>query len=557
MKSKIIFLMVWLVGVLSGVASGHTTPVHAAIFTADDTNNATLARQHVFMVDKEGECLDPAILWDWTDKHQRQLRDHSLTLSNSLHQIEGGIQAWRTNRAANPPPRVVVFVHGGMNPYSASQDRLRDANFLNALAASNCYPIFVVWNSGPFSSYAQHLWSIRQGEKCDSLERYYVGPLTSPLILISDLLRGLVRMPTTLVGRLNSDRITAELPNGHAVKNWENFDQLLTFNDTNSGLRNFPTFHPPQSEGNKRDWWERGIHLAEYIVTQPTKIVTLPILDGMGTEAWDIMQRRTRTMFEATDSHEIGRLIKDLNNYQKAPTNKPLVVHRWLDPIANDELLAPTNAQRGAMYFLSQEFAEWSTNQWLMPDGKSNSVAFEFYGHSMGSIVLNQMFRNDPRIQANRIVYLAAACSIEDFKTALFPYLTAHPQTKFYSLSLYRLRERDEFPLKMPVPFARDLIVRGSLLNWIDDILAKPNSITDRTMGTWENMVRALPDIPNDLRPRTFFRECDLEPQAAWSGGEGTFDPQVHGDFTRTIFWSPNFLWPTENKTNQLVMRKQ
>ena len=548
MNYKIIFLAVWMAGVAA----------HASFFTDGDTNQATLARQHVFMVDKEGECLDPAILWNWTDKHQRQLRNHSLTLSNSLHQIERGIQEWRSHLGADStdkPARVVVFIHGGMNPYSASETRLRDTNFMNSLAGSNCYPVFVVWNSGPFSSYFQHLWSIRQGEKCDSPERYYVGPLTSPFVFISDLLRGLARMPNTLVGRLNSDRDTTELPNGNSVQRWENFDRLLTMSNSTNQLVKFPMFHPPQTEGGKRNWWERGIHLAEYIVTQPTKIVTLPILDGMGTEAWDFLLRRTRTMFEATDSHEIGRLIKDLNNYQKAPTNKPMVVHHWLNPIANDELLSSTNAQRGAMYFLSQEFAEWSTNQWSAVNGQTSLVPFEFYGHSMGSIVLNQMFRNDPRIQAKRIVYLAAACSIDDFKTALFPYLTAHPQTKFYSLSLYRIRERDEFPLKLPVPFARDLIVRGSLLNWIDDILAKPNSITDRTMGAWENMVRALPDIPNDLRDRTFFRECDLEPQAAWSGGEGQLDPQVHGDFTRTIFWSEHFLWPAT--TNQLAMRNK
>jgi hypothetical protein len=369
------------------------------------------------------------------------------------------------------------------------------------------------------------------------------------------LARGLVRLPLTLIGRYYSDWETGETPGSERTQRWENFETNV------AGASNFPTFHPPQPERDKRSWSERVIHGAEYLVTQPTKIATLPILDGMGTPAWDIMLRRTRTMFDPTRSYEIRELVKAIAEESK--TNQQAAqfhVYRWLHPTGDDEDLNPTNApsgtviERGAMYFLSHEFMEWSSKDWTNSSGTStHKLPFEFYGHSMGTIVLNQMFRNQRGIQADRITYLAAACSIDDFRTAMFPYLRWHSNTEVYSLSLHRIRERDEFPIKWPIPIARDLIARGSLLNWIDDLLAKPNSISDRTLGAWENAIRALPDVPPELRPQIHFRECELEPQRAWSSGEGTYEPQAHGDFARSYYWSKDFLWPTT--TNQIKLR--
>ena len=495
--------------------------------------HATFARQHVFMINSAGVCLDPAVEWNWAEKIA------GFSVSNSLEQIGTGLAEWKTSAATTNsilPPRVVVFVHGGMNPYAASMKRLLDTNLMGALAASNCYPIFVVWNSGPFSAYGEHLLYIRQGEK----KPLYVGIPTLPLVFASDLARGIARLPVTLFGRFYSD---AKITGDSRTARWENFESLIHTEIPD-------TYHPPKKEGHARSVVNRGIHLTEYVVTLPTKIVSLPLLDGMGSEAWDIMLRRTRTMFEPTASYEISKMVKTLEQPNMVRSNELNTVHRWLNPIADDDALSKTNAQGGAMDFFGEKVAEWSTN-----------YAFEFYGHSMGTIVLNELFRNQPNIQTERIGYLGAACSIEDFKTALFPYLTVHTNAQFYSLSLHRERERDEYPLAgLRVVFLRDLIVRGSLLNWVDDILAKPNTISDRTLGSCENITRALPDVPEDLRDQTHFRGCNIEASApvrvdnALSRLSGQREPQVHGDFTKTIFWSTNFLWPVG--VNQLELLK-
>lgn len=537
MKFKFLFWTILLAGWLARAASQATN---------DFGEHALFARQHVFMINSAGVCLDPAVEWNWAQKIPR------FSVSNSLEQIGAGLAAWKNSAAttnSSLPPRVVVFVHGGMDPYAASKARLLDTNLLDALAASNCYPIFVVWNSGPFSAYGEHLLYIRQGSKMP----LYVGIPTLPLVLVSDLARGVARLPVTLFGRFYSDAYTTELRSDSALANalgdsrtarWENFEGLIH--------AEIPaTYHPPKKEGHARSVMNRSIHLTEYVVTLPTKIVSLPLLDGMGTEAWDIMLRRTRTMFEPTASYEISQMVKNLNSSKINPTNKVNMIRRWLHPVADDDALSKTNAQGGAMDFFGEKVAGWSTN-----------YAFEFYGHSMGTIVLNELFRNQPDIQAKNIGYLGAACSIEDFKTALFPYLNIHTNAQFYSLSLHRERERDEYPLAgLRVLFLRDLIARGSLLNWVDDIFAKPNTISDRTLGAWENITRALPDVPENLRDQTHFRGCNIEPSAPvrldnmLSRLAGEKEPQVHGDFTRAVFWSTNFLWPAG--PNRLELRQE
>jgi len=526
MKLKLIFATVLLAGLLARASNQVTNELAA---------RATFARQHVFMINSAGVCLDPAVVWTWAKKNP------GTAVSNSLEQIGAGLAAWKTSAATTNsilPPRVVVFVHGGMNPYAASMKRLLDKNLMGALAASNCYPIFVVWNSGPFSAYGEHLLYIRQGEK----KPLYVGIPTLPLVFASDLARGIARLPVTLFGRFYSDAFTTELRSDSELAKitgdsrtarWENFESLIHEEIPN-------TYHPPKKEGHARSVVDRSVHFTEYIVTLPTKIISLPLLDGMGSEAWNIMLRRTRTMFEPTASYEISQMVKNLDRPDMVRSNELKTVHRWLNPVADDDALSKTNAQGGAMDFFGEKVASWSTN-----------YAFEFYGHSMGTIVLNQLFRNQPDIQTERIGYLGAACSIEDFKTALFPYLTVHTNAQFYSLSLHRERERDEYPLAgLRVVFLRDLISRGSLLNWVDDILAKPNTISDRTLGSWENITRALPDVPPDLREQTHFRGCNIEASApvrvdnALSRLSGQREPQVHSDFTKAIFWSTNFLWP-------------
>jgi hypothetical protein len=187
------------------------------------------------------------------------------------------------------------------------------------------------------------------------------------------------------------------------------------------------------------------------------------------------------------------------------------------------------------MFRFSKTLEAWSTNQ---PPEKP--LLWEFYGHSMGSMVLNEVFRIAPDIRAAKVTYMAAACSIRSFQETVAPYLrrqrTLYTNSiPFYNLCLHRIRERDNSMDKV------DLIPRGTLLNYIDDIFARPGTITDRTLGAWENIVRALPDLPVELRPQIHNVCFDLLP---WSfAGSNTNQPQNHSSFASDFkFWAPDFV---------------
>jgi hypothetical protein len=506
---------------------------------------STFARQHVFMVDKNGWCIDPCWKWNLGDGTNR-----INIYRGSLDKIRDGIRSWcQTNDS--PSKRIIVFVHGGMNPYGNSFITM--TNLSPLMMSDNCYPIFVVWDSGPFDSYADHLFRIRQGE-----EHRWISICTSPLVFISDLAVGVARFPQTYSGRVYNDINTAELPrnatnffNAYAAARWEGFESLIASNLPN-------TYHPPQEELNKRTWTERNVRFTEYILTIPTKIATLPLLDGMGTEAWDIMLRRTRTMFEMPSTYEVADKLSNwkTENPDNVETNN-FRVKKWLSGFETNPIETDVSPKKGAMILFSKAMAQWSAN----PSAffQATNLDFEFYGHSMGTIVLNEMFENMPNIKAKRIVYLAAACSIEDFEGAIFPYLWQNTNAQFYSVSLHRMCEREEYSLYSVagvkhIPVLRDLIVRGSLLNWIDDIFAKPNAITDRTLGAWENITRALPDIPDAIRKQTHFRGCDIEQVPIMFNLGGKYEPQIHANFTKAQFWNTNFFWPVG--TNQLLLIK-
>src|SRR5205807_7605742 len=90
-------------------------------------------------------------------------------------------------------------------------------------------------------------------------------------------------------------------------------------------------------------------------------------------------------------------------------------------------------------------------------------------GHSMGAIVLNELVRRSTTegVHYDNIVYMAAACSVRDFQRSVVPYMQRHTTTNFYNLCLHPVNEVRE-------RHAADLVPRGSLLVWIDDMYSNP-----------------------------------------------------------------------------------
>lgn len=481
------------------------------------------AYEHVLMVNKRGQYMDPAKRWDLFPKGKAPAK---MSADGNLELIRSGIEHFcQTN--AGRDLRIVVFVHGGLNSYSNSKERLE--NFLRlGMLRDGFYPILVVWNSGFFDSYAEHLVSIRQGEI-----RPILGKITAPVVFLADIGRGLVRLPLTLTGRIYNDIRTSEVPHvwDDQTRSWEDLEANLTDWQADEG---FTLIRAPLKEDEIRGWGERSFRLASYIITQPTKIGLLPLADGFGTEAWDNMIRRTKTMFQPPATYDFPqRYREELWDKRVSEAERKKNVAAWMDRMP---LIGKTNVSAdGTMYQFAKALERWTTNHEFQCELK-----WDFYGHSMGTIVLNELFRVAPDIQSHRVAYMAAACSIRSFQENLVPYLRRQElihsnSVPFFNLCLHRIRERDNSMDKI------DLIPRGTLLNYVDDLFSRPETVTDRTLGSWENVIRALPDMPKDVRPRLHNICFDLLP---WSfSRSNTNQPQNHSSFAADFrFWEDAFI---------------
>ena len=167
-------------------------------------------------------------------------------------------------------------------------------------------------------------------------------------------------------------------------------------------------------------------------------------------------------------------------------------------------------------------------------------------GHSMGSIVLNEMIRRSGDLPITNIVYMAAACSIKDYEDTVFPYMERKEEVNVYHLMLSERAEALErwrpSSLNLPPNFPFEIAPRGSLLVWIDEFMTNPLTPRDRTLGRYTNLMVSLHDIPVALRKRV-----NVKVFAAGAAFTKT-DPQKHSDFTeRFKFWDPDCWTPSSS----------
>ncbi len=522
---------------------------------SESSLTSEIVRRHVMMVNQRGQHLDPAYQWgllgfkeDWN-------------YQDTTEAIRSGIQEYcrsfrRTNH--NSQIQVVVFAHGGLNSYTASKHRLeRMLSKENRMLEEGYYPLLIVWNSDFVSSYIEHLLFVRQGEVWTTM-----GKVTAPVMFAVDLARGAVRLPLTLGGRWLNDWRTTDLPGSKQSKTaaWEDLEMRLE----DWQRREYPDapgnrlIRKPEPEGKTRGNGERAFRGLFYILTQPTKIAVLPLADGLAGEAWDNMIRRTRTMFQPPETYDFPiEYRKAFLTNDNNPAELQKKVDDWMAPRepvirGRTKLQAKLKAAPdGSMYDFARQLADWSTRRVFPKD-----LTWQFVGHSMGTMVLNELFRVAPDIRAERVTYMAAACSIRDFQESMIPYLRRQSQIRsntipFYNLCLHRIRERDNSMDKF------DIIPRGTLLNYIDDIFSKPATITDRTLGSWENVIRALPDLPRDVQPQIHNVCFDILPWTFSSGS--TNQPQNHSSFTSDFaFWKEEFVrGPQSNVVEQVTLDRE
>ncbi len=418
----------------------------------------------------------------------------------------------------NNKKRILIFAHGGLNTQVGTVERAQDLT--QAIPKEEYYPIFINWQSSLFSSYYDHLVFIRQGESWDGWG-LLTTPVFVPVYFAADVARAIARAPIVWyflaqnwvksAGSADSvaeaDMIAKELEREYGKNQSGNVIKMA---------------HDPADE---REIWDAALAHTTATLTIPTKLIGSMFIDAFGKSAWDIMLRRTHMLYHTEREFFESQKVAVDEHMPETPTSH----------------IKPD----GALAVFMRQLRD-------VVDQHDGPEAWDItlVGHSMGTIVLNQMIREfglktvagsdgkNPTtgvaLPFNRIVYMAGATTVRDYQDSLFPYLRENHHAEVFHLMLHPKAEvRERFDPGIPYV---DLPPRGSLLAWVDDFLSTPETPLDRTVGRYENLLSAVHNTPDELRGRVHIK--------AFGAGRGVRAPQKHGDFTAHLkFWKPECWW--------------
>lgn len=459
--------------------------------------------------------------------------DYKLHLERMKANLERFYQSNSSSKDPSPT-KVTIFIHGGLNSLKDSLKRSHDVTcrIYDPGNPKSQYPIFVNWDSGAGSSLLDHFFLVRQGEV-----RKVIGPITFPFILLEDTGKTVASAPINWYYQYFATDLRSwifpEQPYDDAcpeayrsmASGYVNAVNALYCAEKGSKSSNRTNISLYRSNESWSDLKTFG-KLFTYLLTAPTtKLVSTPLIAGFGRPAWDIMVRRTTSMFTPPTQFDIRNQLHSSDSYE-----------------TRNERARKANSfdRKGALADLVKMLNDYSKD--------NKNLEITLIGHSMGTIVISNILRDTNAIEhmkIKNIVFMAAACSIKDMQTAVIPYLQAHkpscccmeayPGTSFYNLTLHPINDADEIDWSK-----LDLIPRGSLLEWIDNFYTTPDTHLDRTLGKWTNIVQAINIIPEDIRPQVTIKGFGV-------GDPGMFGPQKHGDFDNVLpgqwwkFWDKSF----------------
>lgn len=438
--------------------------------------------------------------------------------------------------------KLMIYVHGGLNSLSESLDR--SSKLVCKMSSREnkirYYPILVNWDSGPFSSLGDHFFFVRQGEV-----RKVIGPLTFPVIALEDFGKIPITAPMNWYYQyFATDLKSARIPEQPYDSTCPEKFRTMASTETNAVNALYcaanDLSHNTEAQAKKKamhvslDVADKSFHFkrdllmpASYLLTAPTtKLALTPIIAGLGRPAWDVMVRRTTNMFSTPAEFDIRNKLSKDDSYDKR--------HEFALANLNTN---PTGALAIFLDSLNKNMKEFPKRETIL------------VGHSMGTIVLNNVIRNGKYIgnlNISDIVYMAAACTIRDFSSSIIPLLQSQEEsnpnasnlkkhkTNFYNLTLHPVNDANETN-------AFDLVQRGSLLEWIDNFYTTPTNHIDRTLGKWRNIIQSLHAIPQEIRYRVTIKGFGY-------GNSNYYGPQKHGDFDnfdkeqqRWKFWDEDY----------------
>ena len=512
---------------------------------------------HIVMIDTNGRLVDPtgdndclsrknpsawkAVLdqnltdagfsarekWSWTPCVGQFLGFSHITLSEPDAYLDDLIDEIHRHfeKRRSATRKIAIIVHGGLADNRSNIEMARDLAAQMRNDPDAPYPIFVNWQSNLYSNLWAHLVRVRQGRSKGFKHWFIAIPY-----LAGDLAKGIGRAPATWFYHYSNEierlrrAIFDEQTSADAIYCALRAEYEACTNQTDCKV--FPIskgpFRHTRTEGAKstaKNSFTNLVPIRFYapLVRQaagnrlygwlPVKLLVAPLLDGLGTSAWDTMLRHVKVGF-----HNDG-----VDGREPDADPSPATRRVWQEP----------QGYGGIARFMRRLQAEIEKTSCKPGAVEKPAHCFEWQldliGHSMGAIMANEMLREFPDAPVfDNIVYMAAAAPLRDYEMTVLPYLEQHRDTKMYHLMLHDFAEiREESALGIPPS--------GSLLVWIDNFLSKPATVRDRTAGRFVNLMRVLPATPRDLRHRIHVKTFGVGAELRRE------QPQEHGEFNNFI----------------------
>lgn len=451
--------------------------------------------------------------------------------------------------------QIVIYIHGGMNTKTGAVLHTHDLAGNRALR-KEYYPISIDWNSGPLSTYWEHLTQVRRGSR-HPIE----GALTSPVLLTTDLARGVARAPIVWSRLFMSAGeqpgwVGVNYPPRRALAAQEALKETRRARGTGPVVSDMTV-----PEGDER-WTKKDMPVAERMAKLQSihnfffapKMATGVLIDILGTGAWEVMLRRSELMFRSQTMRDdltpegLAR-VNLVTKHVKNRTNRTPKGQEEIPKAVAEMNADPRGGKLHGAEYLNrsrpgavEQFLRELENQ-LDVDRYSITLV----GHSMGAIVSNEILKRHSKLPFDHIVYMAAACSVTECADNVGGYMRRNPRAQFYNLSLHPISEVGEsnpsFPAdevttkKMLLGGLGLFVPRGSLLVWLDEFFTKPVTLQGRRMGMWRTAVTEVNLFPKEVQSRVhlkMFPAGDLKV------------PQKHGAFTSEgmKFWEEGFRTP-------------
>lgn len=452
-------------------------------------------KAHYLYIHRDGYALDENFDAEPTEAFRQHL---DRTIFKGIQQRADAMAAQPAGKGGcDGKLRLLFYFHGGLNTKKTTVERMEKLLVANNQLPATCYyPVFVNWRSGLVSSMVDDLFRLRFGHPS-----WFLGVATSPFVIAGRTVGSLANLPMSWAH--NVDNVMESIKGAN-----EQGDPIgCTIGDT---VVNLPL---------------QAIYLA-----------TIPLLEGFGKPAWEIMKRRAQLTVATrlTDDPESWDVLADKFKVTQAAQDAKARKVAYPDEGAIRTLVWKLRDRikyhHGAWYWVRPSDGKAAPqNQTNMPakaveelPAGAVPVEITLVGHSMGAMILNRLLSivDIEEVQSavgqpfpvSQVIYMAPAASVNELEYFLVPYLYSNRSAHF---SMFLLNRRDE-AREVPAGGTIVIVPRGSLLAWIDTFLEPQSSVGQSTSGRMRNLREyySLTESPNRRSTTNCFNR-------SWNAADG------------------------------------